>query len=109
MIGARRDHRRGNPRRLDPAEVKARVNPAAFYRDAFPGWTPRKTEGWTPGPLCPFHDDRRPGSFNINLSSGAFRCFACGARGGDVIAFVMLRDNLAFPEALRALTREGGR
>lgn len=29
---------------------------------------------------CPFHDDRKP-SFGVNLSTGAYNCFGCGAKG----------------------------
>ncbi len=29
---------------------------------------------------CPFHDDEHP-SFGINISNGAYNCFACNARG----------------------------
>lgn len=35
---------------------------------------------------CPFHDDRRP-SMRVHLVSGAFVCFGCGAKGGNVLAF----------------------
>lgn len=64
---------------------------------------------WVIGGLCPFHSDRRVGSFRLNLHTGAFRCFACGARGGDVIAFVRLRHCLTFREAIQHLARlEGG-
>ena len=58
--------------------------------------------------LCPFHDDRRPGSFRINFSSGAFKCFACGAGGGDIIDFVQERYRLDFPESLRLLADRWG-
>lgn len=29
---------------------------------------------------CPFHDDRTP-SFNVNLDTGLYNCFGCGAKG----------------------------
>lgn len=32
---------------------------------------------------CPFHDDRKP-SFGVNLSTGAYNCFGCGAKGSFV-------------------------
>jgi hypothetical protein len=37
----------------------------------------------------------------VHLDTGGFNCFGCGAKGGDVLAFVMLRDHLSFPAALR--------
>lgn len=34
--------------------------------------------------LCPFHDDRSFGNFQMNLHTGFFFCWACGAKGGLV-------------------------
>jgi DNA primase len=44
----------------------------------------------------------------VNLDSGAFRCFACGARGADILAFAMQRHGLGFRDALDRLGREWG-
>jgi len=52
--------------------------------------------------LCPFHDDRRP-SLRVNIRTGAFRCFSCGAKGGDIVAFHRLKYGLGFRAALRDL------
>lgn len=52
--------------------------------------------------LCPFHDDRHP-SLRVQFAQGAFRCMACGAHGGDVLAFHRLRTGLGFMEAARDL------
>lgn len=52
--------------------------------------------------LCSFHEEQRP-SLRINLETGAFRCMACGARGGDVIDFHRARLGLSFTEAARDL------
>lgn len=56
--------------------------------------------------LCPFHDEKTP-SFNVNRARQVFHCFGCG-EGGNVFSFVMKRENLSFPEAVRALAREWG-
>jgi DNA primase len=56
--------------------------------------------------LCPFHDDKRP-SMNVSAAKQIFKCFACGA-GGDVIKFMMLREKLTFPEAVRILADRAG-
>jgi len=56
--------------------------------------------------LCPFHTERTP-SFTVNPRRGIFHCFGCGA-GGDAFGFLMRRDRLAFPEAVRALAERAG-
>ncbi|MBM3358465.1 MAG: hypothetical protein FJY54_12150, partial [Betaproteobacteria bacterium] len=48
--------------------------------------------------LCPFHDDHNP-SLRVNVETGAFRCMACGARGGDVLAYHRARYGLSFTQA----------
>lgn len=65
---------------------------------------PRRDNAWVDGGLCPFHDDHRTGNFRVNLDTGAYFCFACGARGGDIIDFLRNRDALSFREALEALS-----
>jgi len=32
--------------------------------------------------ICPFHADRSMGNFSLNITSGYYKCWACGARGG---------------------------
>ena len=56
---------------------------------------------------CPFHQDGTP-SLRVRLDSGSFRCMACGAHGGDVLAFHMLRHGLRFVDAARDLNAWGG-
>ncbi len=43
----------------------------------------------------------------VSPAKQIFKCFACGA-GGDVIKFMMLRENLTFPEAVKLLAERGG-
>ena len=52
--------------------------------------------------LCPFHDDHNP-SLRVNAETGAFRCMACGTKGGDVLAFHRARHGLSFVQAARDL------
>jgi DNA primase len=52
--------------------------------------------------LCPFHNDHTP-SLRVNVETGAFRCMACGARGGDVLDFHRHRYGLSFRQAARDL------
>ena len=56
--------------------------------------------------LCPFHGEKTP-SFNIYTENGSFYCFGCGT-GGDVITFVMKRENLDYLEAVSFLAQRAG-
>jgi DNA primase len=94
--------------RLSIHDLKAAIPPAEFFAAELPDMPPPRGAGWRDGGLCPFHEDHHRGSFRVNVDSGAFRCFACGARGGDVLAFLMMRDGLTFPEALRELADQWG-
>jgi hypothetical protein len=51
---------------------------------------------------CVFHEDGRA-SLSIHRERGAFRCFACNARGSDMLAFEMLRSGGDFKSAARSL------
>jgi DNA primase len=52
--------------------------------------------------ICPFHADTRP-SLRINAETGAYRCMACGTKGGDVLDFHRARHGLGFQQAARDL------
>lgn len=57
---------------------------------------------------CPSHNggaEKNP-SLRVSLTDGHFRCMACGASGGDLIALHRLITGVGFLEAVRAL---GGR
>ncbi len=92
---------------LNPDFIKNQLRPLDFYRHELPDAT-LKRQGWNDGGLCPFHGDSKPGSFRVNLVSGAYKCFACGAAGGDVIAFAMALYGLRFVEALAKLADDWG-
>ena len=51
--------------------------------------------------LCPFHDDRNP-SMVVYPDRQSFKCWSC-QEGGDAFTWVMKRENLTFPEALKVL------
>lgn len=52
--------------------------------------------------LCPFHDDSSP-SLRINTRKGCFKCMACEAKGGDLIAFHQKLTGKPFIEACKDL------
>jgi len=54
--------------------------------------------------LCPLHAEDYP-SFYVNAGKDVFYCHGCG-RGGDIIRFVELSQNLTFYGALIHLTQE---
>jgi len=56
--------------------------------------------------LCPFHQEKTP-SFAVHPVKQIFHCFGCGV-GGDVFKFVMLIENLTFPEALQRVAEKVG-
>ena len=87
-------------------DVKAYIPPSDFYRAELPAIPVPRGSGWREGGLCPFHADKHAGSFRVNLETGAFVCFACGTKGGDIVAFIQQRDGLSFPEIGRASCRE---
>lgn len=87
--------------------IKQSLSPHDFYPHELQG-AKLKRPDWNDGGLCPFHSDNKPGSFRVNLITGAYKCFACGAAGADVIAFVMSLYGLEFIEALAKLADDWG-
>ncbi|MBI5468112.1 MAG: DNA primase [Deltaproteobacteria bacterium] len=56
--------------------------------------------------LCPFHSEKTP-SFTVNEAKKIFYCFGCNTTG-NAITFVMKKEGLPFPEALRSIARKYG-
>lgn len=71
-------------------------SPASYYSNEFPKLNIHSE--WAKVHCC-FHDDQHP-SLSINMTQGHFKCFACGAKGHDIIAFHRLRYRVSFPEAV---------
>ena len=74
-------------------------NPSKYYSEQ--GLKLTGGGGWKQA-LCPFHKDSGP-SLRVHTDTGCFRCMACGAKGGDVLAFHMLRYGMGFKEAAKSL------
>ncbi len=67
---------------------------------------PLRKAGTTWKGLCPFHGERTP-SFVVTPARESWHCFGCGL-GGDVFSFVMQREGIDFPAALRLLAGRAG-
>ncbi len=63
----------------------------------------RGSEFWG---CCPFHNEKSA-SFHFNPATGFWKCFGCG-KSGDVFAYVMEREHLDFPDAIRYLADRAG-
>ncbi|MBI2763857.1 MAG: DNA primase [Chloroflexi bacterium] len=84
------------------AEVKSRLNIVDVIGES----VQLKKAGTTYKGLCPFHGEKTP-SFTVTPARDSWKCFGCGL-GGDVFSFVMQRDSVPFPEALRTLANRAG-
>lgn len=56
--------------------------------------------------LCPFHNEKTP-SFTVFAESGRYQCFGCGEKG-DAITFLMKKENLSYPVAVKRLAERVG-
>jgi len=54
--------------------------------------------------LCPFHDDHNP-SFVVSPAKNICHCFVCG-KGGNPVSFIMEKEGLTFPEAIKFLAKK---
>lgn len=74
--------------------------------DIIAEYLPLKKTGSNHVGLCPFHNEKTP-SFTVSESKQFFHCFGCG-EGGDVVTFIMKKENLEFPEAVKFLADKAG-
>ncbi|MGI6374104.1 MAG: DNA primase [Patescibacteria group bacterium] len=83
-------------------DIKSKLDIVEVIRE----YLPVKAVGVNFQALCPFHNEKTP-SFVISPDKQIWHCFGCG-RGGDVFSFVMEKEGLSFPEALRLLATKAG-
>jgi uncharacterized protein (DUF927 family) len=84
----------------------SRVKAAARARieDVLSNWIPGgKRQGREYLPLNPTRSDSKPGSFSINLDTGAWSDFATGDKGGDLVALVAYIDGIRQSDAAKRL------
>ena len=87
--------------RFDPSALP----PARSFYEKELGELRRPSRGWAkPKAGCPFHQSKSRTSFAVNMNHGGFRCLApeCDQHG-DMVTFVMLRENLDFKRAAQSL------
>ena len=94
---------RAGRRSLDPGSLPT---PSQYLTER--GLLKGKARGEWTAIICPAHkggSENHP-SLGVSMVDGHFRCHACGAKGGDIIALHRLATGLGFREAVRDL---GGR
>ena len=84
-----------------PDEDIAKVREASDLMAVVQETVPLRQRGRLWWGLCPFHSEKTA-SFKIDPATQLWYCFGC-SEGGDVIRYVMRRDNLEFADAVRLL------
>ena len=96
-------------RRLSPHqdfELKERVRSSVDIVDVIGATLELQPQGRNLVARCPWHNDRRP-SMTVNPERQTWKCWPCDI-GGDVFSFVMKRDGIDFPTAIRTLAELAG-
>lgn len=79
--------------------IKGRVEVAPFMRSC---GIELKQNGKGLHGHCPFHDDQKTPSLSVTPDKNLWQCFGCG-KGGDIIEFVQLFDQVDFKTAVQKL------
>ena len=82
-----------------------KIKDAANIVDVLGDFYDLKKKGVNYQCLCPFHDDRHIGSFVVSPKKNTYSCYSCGAHG-DAIEFLMAKQGLTYPDALRWLAKK---
>ena len=88
------------------ADTKERVRAATDIVDLLSTFMELRRQGRNFVGLCPFHRDRSP-SLQVNPERQTWKCWVCDI-GGDVFNFIMQREGVNFPEAVRVLAERAG-
>src|SRR5580698_1867839 len=89
-----------------PPEIVDQVRHASDIVDVVGSYVPLKKSGAKYKALSPFQKEKTP-SFYVDPSRQIFKCFSSG-HGGDLFKFLMLMENMTFPEAVRRLAQRAG-
>ncbi len=86
-----------------PPEILEQVRNANDIVDVIGSYVPLKKKGKDYSALSPFNKEKTP-SFFVSPEKQIFKCWSSG-HGGDVFKFLMLMENMTFPEAIRRLAQ----
>jgi 5S rRNA maturation endonuclease (ribonuclease M5) len=88
---------------VNKEKLKDAVLVEQYYRDQLGEPEKTKSDHWIY--FCPFHEDRKTPNLAVYYD-GHFKCFACDAKGGDILAFHQQKHKLTFPETLKELAEK---
>ncbi len=87
-------------------ETVERVLNSTDIVDLVQSYFPLRKAGMDYTALCPFHNEKTP-SFTVSPAKQMFYCFGCGV-GGGAARFLMERESIDFPSAIRRLAERAG-
>ena len=87
-------------------EIKDRVRTGVDIVELISSYTDLRRQGRAFVARCPWHDDQRP-SLQVNPQRQVWKCWVCDL-GGDVFSWVMQKEGITFPEALKMLAERAG-
>jgi DNA primase len=88
---------------IDHATIDRIFSTAQIY-DVVSDFVSLKKRGINYIGLCPFHNEKTP-SFIVSPAKNICKCFGCG-KGGSPVNFIMEKETLSYPEALRYLAKK---
>ena len=89
-----------------PDDTIQRIKHTANIVDVISEYVVLKKAGRNHLGLCPFHAEKTP-SFTVSPEKQIFYCFGCHT-GGNIFSFLMQKDGLSFPDAVRAVAARYG-
>ncbi|MDE5874012.1 MAG: DNA primase, partial [Muribaculaceae bacterium] len=90
---------------IDRATVQ-KIKDTARIQDVVKDYVSLSGRGPNYMALCPFHNERTP-SFHVNTVRNFCYCFSCHTGGGP-IDFLMKKEGITYPEALKKLADRYG-
>ena len=86
-----------------PASVVDTILSTAVIEEVIGDYVDLKKSGSTYRGLSPFTSEKTP-SFYVVPAKGIFKCFSSG-KAGSLVTFLMEKEKISYPEALRMLAR----